>query len=486
MVFALALGAALLPGPGAEAENPTVTAVPGKPVFIYGSYDLATQGYRMAEYFVSGSAASYALAGGPAANGIIPAKVADHAAYETRLIVLTPADPAKFNGTVIVEWLNVSGGQDVPVDYIMLHRELLRAGYAYVGVSAQKVGIDGGPGPMGLGKGLKQADPARYGKLTHPGDAYSFDIFSDAARLLRAQPATLLGPLKPKWIIATGQSQSAMYLTTYVNEVDPLAHVYDGFLIHSRPGFAPSLGNTPIRQTPLPALQKATPLTADPRVPVLQLITETDLVGIGALIGFYPVQQADAPHLRTWEIAGAAHLDNYELGVGMIDTPQLPVSALAAAWAPKSEALGLGLPVPLNNGPQHHYVAEAALAWLNQWVASGTLPPRAAPIVLTTVTAKGGTAGGVRTPWVDVPVSRLSGFPVTVMGAGAIAGAVFPYGPPALAQFYPGGEAEYLRQFQAALDKTIKAGFLLPADRQEILDLARFGYPPSARPLGSQ
>jgi hypothetical protein len=229
--------------------------------------------------------------------------------------------------------------------------------------------------------------------------------------------------------------------------------------------------------TPVPELQKPTPLLANPRVPVIQLITETDLVGIGAVAGFYPVQQPDSAHLRTWEIPGAAHLDNYELAVGGIDVPQLPVAGLAAAWAPMSTMQGFTLPEPMNNGPQQHYVGEAALVRLNDWVAEGKAPPSAARIALQSVDAKGELPGGVRTPWVDVPASRLSGFPVSVMGVGIIGGSAIPYDPAALVQFYPGGQAQYLREFQAALDKTIQAGFILPADRAEILALARLGYP---------
>ena len=39
------------------------------------------------------------------------------AAYKTRLIVRTPVDPKKFNGTVIVEWLNVTSGRDSDPDF---------------------------------------------------------------------------------------------------------------------------------------------------------------------------------------------------------------------------------------------------------------------------------------------------------------------------------------------------------------------------------
>ena len=71
----------------------------------------------------------------------MPSGTAD---YTTRIVVLTPADRAQFNGTVLVEWLNVSGGIDAPAVWMMAHREIVRAGYAYVAVSAQRVGVQGG------------------------------------------------------------------------------------------------------------------------------------------------------------------------------------------------------------------------------------------------------------------------------------------------------------------------------------------------------
>ena len=82
--------------------------------------------------------------------------------------------------------------------------------------------------------GLKNIDPERYGTLVHPGDAYSFDIYSQVGRAISERPEDVLGGLVPKQVIAIGQSQSAGFLTTVVNAVHPLDPVYDGFLIHSR------------------------------------------------------------------------------------------------------------------------------------------------------------------------------------------------------------------------------------------------------------
>ena len=93
--------------------------------------------------------------------------------------------------------------------------EYLR-GYAWVGVSAQSVGVNGFPGPQAAG--LKQWDPERYGSLDHPGDTYSYDIFSPAGRVVgpdRAKSANdPMGGLVVKRLVAAGASQSAGRLRT--------------------------------------------------------------------------------------------------------------------------------------------------------------------------------------------------------------------------------------------------------------------------------
>ena len=55
-----------------------------------------------------------------------------------------PIDPKRFKGSVMVEWLNVSAGADTSPDWIMAHNELIARGWAWVGVSAQAVGVNDG------------------------------------------------------------------------------------------------------------------------------------------------------------------------------------------------------------------------------------------------------------------------------------------------------------------------------------------------------
>lgn len=479
---AMALAAALGAG-AAQAGSPAVTPVAGRPSLLLGAYDIAALGYSTQEFFVSGTATSYKLAGPPTPDGRWSASPADTAPYATRIVVLRPTDPAKFNGTVVVEWLNVTAGVDASPDWNAAHREMIRRGYAYVAVSAQKVGVEGGAS-LGADMSLKKTRPDRYGKLSHPGDAYSYDIYSQAGRLVRSSGADgVLGGLVPKRILSVGESQSAVFLTTYVNAVDPLAKVYDGFLIHSRFGPAARIDGGSIIGAGPDAMLKGVRLRTDLRVPVMTFITETDLLG-GRLAGFHGAQQPDNDHLRIWEVPGTSHADNYTVGGGFIDSGSAPLAKLAAGYAPTTRFVGAQLAKPMNFAPQHHYVLQAALASLDAWVRTGEAPPKGARIKLTDANppdavrdAHGLAEGGIRTPWMDVPTARLSGVGNAGSPMASLVGVGEPFDATTLDKLYPGGKAEYLKQFDASLSKAIKAGFLLTADRQEILDLAGAMYP---------
>lgn len=466
--------------------SPVVTPAPGKPLLLLGAFDVGDLGYAAAEFFLSGTAASYAPASELSADGRWDVTPSGTAEYTTRAVALTPTDPARFNGTVLVEWLNVSGGIDAPAVWMMAHREILRAGYAYVAVSAQKVGVDGGASLLGFDMSLKSQDPARYAALSHPGDAFCYDIFSQTAEFARTG---LPGDLDVQRVIAIGESQSAMFLTTYVNAVDPVARSYDGFLVHSRFASAAPLDGVSIFDEAQATSPEAVAFRADLRVPVVAIITETDLFG-GVRHGYYFARQPDNPCLRVWEIAGTAHADNYTIQVAPIDNGSAPLDAIVAAYAPTDMLMGQQLGHCINFAPQHHYVVQAAIAALNAWVATGEPAPTAPPIEAReseppgpNLDPNGLARGGIRTPWVDVPIARTSGIVPdgSEISADNIMAAIFGSGEPfdaaTVHRLYPGGAGEYLQRFTAALDEAIGAGFILAADRAEILELAAATYP---------
>jgi hypothetical protein len=465
----------------------TVTPAPGKPALLLGAFDIAGLGYVAEEFFISGTASSYSSAAELSPDGrwsVTPSGAAD---FTTRMVVLTPVDRTRFNGTVLVEWLNVSGGIDAPAVWMMAHREIVRAGYAYVAVSAQRVGVEGGVNLIGVDMSLKSQDPKRYAALSHPGDAFCYDIFSQAGRIIQdGQDNGVLGELRAEHVVAVGESQSALFLTTYVNAVDPLVRAYDGFLVHSRFGPAAPLDGGSIFDVLETNTSHPVTFRADLRVPLVTIITETDLFG-GRRQGYYSARQPDSQRLRVWEIAGTAHADNYTIQVAPIDTGSAALTDIVAAYAPTNVLMGQQLDHCINFAPQHHYVLQAALSQLCQWVRTGQPAPSAVPIELTDaeppqpiLDANGLARGGVRTPWVDVPIARTSGVGSEESTMSSIFGSGELFDTATLRRLYPGGAADYRKSFTAALDSAIQSGFILAADREEILQLAAATFPTAA------
>ncbi len=478
----LAISLSTLGAARAAAALPTVRPAPaaGSPFIGLGAFNLGALGYVVEEYFISGTATSFKLTGEPTSDGAWTAQPASTAPYATRIVVVRPKEPKQFNGTVAVEWLNVTGGLDAGPDWTYSHREMLRSGMAYVGVSAQKVGVEGGQSLGGGGMPLKRVNPARYGTLVHPGDTFSFDIFSQAGEAVRN--GKVLGPLTAKHVLATGESQSAVFMTTYVDAIDPLAKVYDGFYIHSRFGGAPAPETAAMRGGPNAKGPAGVLMRPNLRVPVMTLISETDLIGSG-LSGFWAAQQPDNDKLRIWEMPGTSHVDNYMFFVGGFDDGAAPMAKIASLWKPTDALFGAKLAKPINSGPQHHYVAMAALDSLDTWVRTGKAPPKAARLDLTAPAAagqapklvaddNGNSKGGIRTPWVDAPTAKLSGAGNSGGPYGFLVGSTEPYDAATLARLYPGGKADYLKKFDASLNRAVKAGFILKVDAPEIEALA--------------
>ncbi len=274
-----------------------------------------------------------------------------------------------------------------------------------------------------------------------------------------------------------------MFLTTYVNAVDPLVKIYDGFLIHSRFGPAAPLDGSSIFAAPEASAPQAVKFRPDLRVPLMTVLTETDLVG-GVRPGYHLARQPDTEWLRAWEIPGTAHADNYTIQVGRIDTGFAPLDQLVAAYAPTDTLMGQHLPHYINFAPQHHYVLQAAIAGLHGWMRTGVAPSKAARMELSdtdpprlVLDGNGLAKGGVRTPWVDVPIARTSGIGTDESPLSYLFGSGEPFDAATVARIYPGGAAEFLGRFTASLDAAIRSGFLLPTDREEILDLAAATYP---------
>jgi hypothetical protein len=446
------VAAALMLAAGAAPASAAVpqaaiqaTAVGGH--FLDRGPQIAAAGYTDREFWISGLARTYRASSTLRSDGRWTATVASTSTpYQAPVLVRRPSDPAKFNGIVIIEWLNVSSGYVLDVDWAMSKEEFLRQGYAYVGLTNQKVGLSGS----------KEKNPTRYAAGNLPNDDISYDILSQAAKAVRDQNNLLLGGLVPTKVFATGHSQSALRLTTYVNAIHPLDRVIDGFVIHGRGNSGIKLSSGDLRDVP-----SSTVIRSDLQQPVFQLQSEMDVDSQSDTS-----KATDSSKIRYWEVAGSSHADQYMLE-GLYS-----VSTRAPASCEK----------PANRMPFFR-VQNAVYSLLVKWATQGTLPPTAPRIKRSLLgriqrDTHGNALGGLRLPEIDVPVATYG---ISNSTTGSLAfldlfacltcGSTTPFTASKLLSLYP-TRADYYNKYKAAADQALAAGYLLPADHAKALQEA--------------
>lgn len=438
------------------------------PPNLAGVFDVSQVGYQQREFFLSHTdATAYQKTGALTTDGrwsVQPDPATGGTTFVTRMVVHRPIDPADFNGTVVVEWMNVTAGVDLPNDWVYGHNEIVRSGAAWVGVSAQAVGVNA----------LKSGNATRYAKLVHPGDSYSYDIFTRAGRAARNNPAVLDG-LVPERLLAMGESQSASRLVTYINAVHPLVDVYDGFLVHSRGASGSALTQSPLAAEPTPSPSL---IRDDLTEPVFVVQAEGDVISSNLAI-----RQPDTPTFRQWELAGTAHADAYMVGVGFSDLGTGAGAAQMFALMRSPNPPPSGCASSLNAGG-HHWTFQAALRGLDTWVRTGT-PPAVGPLLSVASTSPvvlerdevGNAVGGVRSPHVDAPVATLTGINAGT-GFCRLFGSTVPLTSEQLLARYPDHEA-FVAAWEAALDDAVAGGFLLQPDADELLAAAQASSVPN-------
>ncbi len=427
-LFAASMLLSLLPAVAAPAEpgvpNPVVQGpisggLRGRP-WNHTLFPLRGPGFNYSEneYFFSGTA--HDLGSGLSAP------------YESRMLVRLPTDPRRFSGTVVVEWLNVTGQSDYETAWPVEAQYLMRNGIGFVGVSAQLAGVCCGPTT------LKGWDPVRYAPLLHPGDQFSYDIFSQALRALRdpqdnrtssTSPARVdpTGGRRVGHVVVTGASQSAIYLTTFVNDHYNRGQV-DAYVI--------TRGGGPFR---------------DFSTPIFQLNEENNLAS-----------QPDNPHYVVWEEAGTAHAPAVWWNDYIWPEQQRD---LFFPGAPNA----VNVACSVNHGAVD-YSTRALSHWVTRYLATGQLPPPA-PRIKTDKSGNivrdgnGLAEGGLRHVFVQVPVSYNA-----AMGC-PLFGTYSQWSAAKIRSLYP-THAIYLNMVSAWSADEVQKGWLLPEDRADVVSKA--------------
>jgi Alpha/beta hydrolase domain len=433
-----------------------VTGGRGRP-FAASMLDVAAHGYSEAEYLLQGVATRYRLEPGSqlARDGHWRAQPGGAAPFRTRLLVYRPSDPARFNGTVILTWNNVTAGYDL---FGAESLELLEGGFALVCLTTQKVGIVGLPPEP---QGLAAWDPERYGTLAIPSDDYSYDIFTQGALAVgkhRARQAVdPLGGLDVQRVVAQGASQSAGRLATYINAIQPLTRALDGFMlaIYFGSGSALEVGDAVVNINlanavpPSQRLRGANLLRDDLGVPVFVVNSELEAIAC------YPVRQPDTDTFRYWESAGTCHVSEQ----GMHDRQNKLL---------RDKVRVLPLPTGINRIPMAP-LYDAVFHHMQRWLTDGLPPPIQPKIEFAgdppqiVRDAHGIAKGGIRLPQVQVPLATNTAIPLADDVFAFLRGSSRPFSADTLRALYR-DKATYLAQFEAAAQRAVAAGVLMPRE----------------------
>ncbi|NQV71343.1 MAG: hypothetical protein HQ498_15055 [Pseudohongiella sp.] len=424
--------------PDATITGPIAADVAGSgtlnTIYSASAIELTANGYIEEEYFIEGRANRYSnpeMENGSILDG-------GHR-YKTRLIVRRPESAADFNGIVVVEWINVTGGPDKDIDWWQSGTHFIRNGYAFVVVSAQQMGIDT----------MQEWSSGRYGSLdiTHDGmvenDALSYDIFSAVGKAINRIGETtprgevdILAGLKAEQIIATGHSQSASRLATYLNNIHPLEPVYDGIMVHG--------GGGRIRD--------------DQETKIFKIMSETDMPRRAA------TPQPNSNTFRQWEVAGTSHVDvPFEMEYAKVRNLRegLPVE--------DAQPRDQGCALPSYSHVPFRDVQNAAFEHLVSWIRDNIAPPTSDPLQVAQMMPvvefardeHGNILGGIRLAEHVVATARNTGMNNGSNRFCFLYGSHEPFDQETLTLLYPTHEG-YVNAVREAVEQNLADGYILP------------------------
>ena len=447
--------------------------------------DLAKYGYVEEEFFISGTANVYDWA----PSGTLTVKTAG-APYTTRILVRRPADAARFSGTVIVEPLHAPRGHDWALMWGYSYEYILEHHDAWVGISMVP----------DAGDALKAFNPARYASInwTNPNptetcaaggrgrgnappapsateEGLRWDMFSQLAALLKSRASGR--PLTGFTVEQVYMSTQDTALTTYIVAVHNTATLangrpaYDGYVIKS--GGAPGR----IRRCALaPGPDDARRIIRNISVPVINVEAQGEVVQTMALRR--PDSDEMRDRFRLYEVPAASHMDNrvyrFIPAIPEMAKTGASVAGETPAW-PFEGGRGCEPQIPITPLYVMSHAFHAAFMNLDLWVRKGVPPPKAPRIEVTGTGSEarivmdeyGNAKGGVRNPYVDVPVARYVTNTSGPMGTCRQLGYKVPFDWPRLEATY-GGHTHYAAKVTESVDRLVKARYLTEADGRRI------------------
>jgi hypothetical protein len=420
--------------------------------------------YTESEYLLEGTASTY---DGKATGPVTVATTGND--FATRILVRAPKQASDFSGTVWIEPLNTSGGGDLDAVWSSIAPLIAQRGDAWIGVT-----VRAGQVPL-----LQKFDAARYAGLNIGANSYAWDMLRDIGTLVKTNRSTSpLADLKVKHVDVAGYSQSGVDAATFAsafNDVTRLrngAPVFDGYLIGGRGGFMTPLQST---NTIIPNFETSKPRALD--VPILAFEAQANVEGFAVTVPTVLLQQsgiAGADKITTptytYTASGGAYVRRPDANTATDRFRLVEVAGAPHAASKTADCDGIISTFPTGS------FFDATAAQLARWAEHGTAPASVPRIKLATADKVsvpatdqyGNALGGLRSPFVDVPLVRYYAHATGGPSCNNY-GSQVPLPAATLKQLY-GDPQGYMTKFTKSLDAAIKNGTLLSLDRQAILD----------------
>ena len=427
------------------------------------------------EYFFDGTANVYERT----EDGGKRVRFAD-APYTSRILVRRPQNPEQFSGNIVFEIMNSTPRYDLDRCWVILRKQLMRAGDIFVGVMSKPVVI----------ANMQRLDPERYKDLKWPNplkydlpveklgniptasfpeseDGLYWDILMDIARLLRStekqNPLQAFCAGKDVKNILVTWSQSGAYMIRYLQDFGTQEgkDCFDGyFAMGAAPVCTPNLNQE--EQTPVSEMD----LHVSPDRPMIDMHTESDNARLGGAWS----RMEDSEFYRIYDIAGPSHDTVYssiEYYENNEDSKKLGIMPRYQGTEPNP------------NSFPYHFAYQKALTLLIDWVRTGKAPMTVPTIPfgddLENLKKDGNSTFGWQLPQFKLAVCEYHGTATPPSPESAFSCSVFgcerPFPEGELVRRY-GSLAHYQELLLAETDRAIEEGLLLAEDREESIERA--------------
>jgi hypothetical protein len=283
------------------------------------------------------------------------------------------------------------------------------------------------------------------------------------------QRSNILPGFSKPWVYMTGISQSAIYIRTWVAGFHDRYRTFDGKPVYD--GYLPIVGPAMIQMNQCSTdvalddpRQKLTP----PDVPLISLSSEGEMWQ--ARYTHQPDIYTARGGIVTYEVAGASHRAGNVPGLAPDTISFAAVADMMKAGFKMSDSGGVAKLFPAGavaNDFIWQPLERGAFHNLQLWVRKGIKPPRSLGIVIDPKNeikrdANGNAIGGVRMPYIEVPIATYTGY-LTAGGMGGVTGAKKPFAQETIKTLYP-DHGTYVAKFSAATDKLLVGRWISEGD----------------------